>query len=213
LVNVTVTGALGVPTATVPKFSDDAESVTGELEVLPVPLRATVCGLFPALSVKVRVPVAAPEAVGVKVTPTVQVVPAATLVPQVLLEMPKGPLVAMPENVSDPLWLLVNVTDLAELVEPTAAVLKLRDEADSVTGALPVPLRLTVCGLVAAPSVKVRAPGAAPSAIGVKVTPTLQLPPAATLVPQVLLAIANGPVATMLLMLSAVLIRLVTVTE
>lgn len=210
---MTVTGALVLPIATVPKFNVDAESVTGELEVLPVPLRVTVWGLFPALSVKVRAPVAAPETVGVNVTPTVQVAPAATLVPQVLLEMPKGPLVAMPENVSDPLWLLVNVMDLAELVEPTAVVLKLRDEADSVTGALPVPLRLAVCGLVTAPSVKVSAPVAAPSAVGVKVTPTLQLPLAAMPVPQVLLAIANGPVATMLLMLSAVLIRLVTVTE
>ena len=74
-----------VPTVTVPKFSVLAESVTGELVAPPVPLRLTVCGLFAALSVKVRVPVAAPVAVGVNVTPTVQLAPAAMLAPQVLL--------------------------------------------------------------------------------------------------------------------------------
>ncbi len=210
---MTVTGALVVPTGTVPKFNDDAESVTGVLEVLPVPLRVTVWGLFPALSVKVRDPLAAPDAVGVNVTPTVQVAPPATLVPQVLLEMPNGPLVTMPEKVSSVLWLLVRVTDFAELVDPTAVVLKLSDEVDSVTGAVPVPVRLTDCGLVTALSVKVSAPVAAPRAVGVKVTPTLQVPFAAMLVPQVLLEIANGPLAAMLLMLNAVLIRLVTVTD
>jgi hypothetical protein len=163
--------------------------------------------------VNVSAPVAAPEAVGVNVTPTVHVAPAATLVPQVLLEMPKGPLVTMPESVSNPLWLLVKVTDLGELVEPTAVVPKLRDEVDSVTGAAPVPLRVTICGLVTALSVKVSVPVAAPSPVGVKATPTLQLPLAAMPAPQVLLAMANGPLATMLLKLSAVLIRLVTVTE
>jgi len=133
-----------LPTATVPRFNEVADSVAGELELLPVPLRLTVCGLFAALSAKVSVPVAVPVAVGVNVTPTLQLAPAATLVPQVLRAIPKGPLTAMLESASDPLWLLVRVTDLAELVEPTAVVLKPRDAADSVTGALPAPLRLTV---------------------------------------------------------------------
>ena len=84
---------------------------------------------------------------------------------------------------------------------------------ENVTGAVPVPLRETVCGLVIALSVKVRAPVAAPSPAGVNVTPTVQVPLAAMLAPHVLVAIPNGPVATMLLMLSAVLRRLVTVTE
>lgn len=84
---------------------------------------------------------------------------------------------------------------------------------DNVTGAVPVPLRETVCGLVIAPSVNVSAPVAAPSPAGVNVTSTAQFPLAAMLAPQVLVAIANGPVAIMLLMLSAVLKRLDTVTE
>lgn len=166
MVSVTVTAALVLPTATVPKFNELADRVTGELELLPVPLRLTVCGLFPALSVKVSVPVAAPVVVGVNVTPTVQFAPAATLTPQVLLAIPKGPPTTMPENVSNPLWWLVSVTDLAELVAPTAVLLKLKEAADSVTGPLPVPLRLTACGLLMALSAKVSVPVAAPSAPG-----------------------------------------------
>ncbi len=214
LVKVTITAALVLPTTTVPRFNELADRVTGELELLPVPLRLTVCGLFPALSVKLSVPVALPATVGVNVTPTLQLAPPATLVPQVLLAIAKGPLAAMPENTSDALWLLVSVTDLAELVEPTAVVLKLKDVADSVTGALPVPLRVTVCGLLIALSVNVSAPVAAPSAVGVKVTPTVQFAPAAMPVPHVLLAMANGPPAgtEMLVNVSAVVRRFVTVT-
>ena len=62
-----------------------------------------------------------------------------------------------------------------------------------MTGALPLPVRLTVCGLVAASSVKVSAPVAVPSATGVNVTPTVQPAPAAIAPVHVLLAIANGP--------------------
>jgi hypothetical protein len=50
-----------------------------------VPERFTTCGLVSALSVKVSAPVAAPATVGENVTPTVQLLPAATLVPHVLL--------------------------------------------------------------------------------------------------------------------------------
>jgi hypothetical protein len=49
-----------------------------------------------ALSLNVNVPVAEPTAVGEKVTPTVQLFPARTLVPQVLLARAKGALAAMP---------------------------------------------------------------------------------------------------------------------
>ena len=52
-------------------------------------------------------------------------------------------------------------------------------------------------------SVNVNVPVAEPTAVGEKVTPTVQLAPAATLVPQVLLATANGELAAMLVMLSA----------
>jgi len=51
--------------------------------------------------------------------------------------------------------------------------------------------------------VNVNVPAAEPTAIGEKVTPTVQFFPAATLVPHVLLATANGPLAAMLVMLNA----------
>jgi hypothetical protein len=214
LVSVTVTAALVLPTVTVPKLNELADSVTGELEPLPVPLRLTVWGPPGAESVKVSVPVAAPVAVGVKVTPTLQLAPGAMLVPQVLPAIPKGPLAPTPEMVSDTPRLLVSVTDLVELVEPTAVVLKLRELADSVTGAVPVPVRLTICGLLIALSAKLRVPVAPPSAVGVKVTPTVQVAPAAILVPHVLLAMAKGlPVEMEIpVSVSAVLSLLVIVT-
>ncbi len=65
LVMVTAWPALDDPRATTPKFKLVADNVTAEL---PLPLRLTFCGLFDALSVKVKVPLAEPVAVGVKVT-------------------------------------------------------------------------------------------------------------------------------------------------
>ena len=43
-------------------------------------------------------------------------------------------------------------------MDPTATTPKFKDVAESVTGALPVPLRLTFCGLFVALSVKVSVP-------------------------------------------------------
>jgi hypothetical protein len=93
--------------------------------------------------VKVNVPVNEATVVGEKVTPTVQLAPAAILVPQVLLATANGALVAMPMLLSVVVCLLVNVTVLAALVVP-ATVLKLRLVTERVTGAMPVPDRPTV---------------------------------------------------------------------
>jgi hypothetical protein len=56
------------------------------------------------LSVNVRVPEMAPVAVGENVTPTVQLAPAAMLVPQVLLAIVNLALVAMVEKLSRTFW-------------------------------------------------------------------------------------------------------------
>jgi hypothetical protein len=61
---VTVFGALLLFTSCTPKLSDLADRLTA----IPVPLRATLCGLFAALSVIVRLAVLSPLAVGLKVT-------------------------------------------------------------------------------------------------------------------------------------------------
>src|ERR1700746_1803241 len=97
-----------------------------------------------ALSLNVHVPVPEPAAAGEKVTPTVHPAPAATLVPQVLLATAKGALAAMPTLLSVIDCLLVNVTVLAALILPATVVLKLRLVTERVTGALPVPDRVTV---------------------------------------------------------------------
>jgi len=141
------------------------------------------------------VPFVVPVTVGENVTPITQLPPAAMLVPQVLLATAKPALVVIPLKFSATLWLFVSVTVFAELVFPTGVLLKLRDVAERVTGVLPVPLRLTVCGLFSALSVNISVPVAAPIDAGEKVTPTTQLAPAAILVPQVLLAIAKPVVA------------------
>ena len=157
-------------------------------EVLPVPVRVTVSGLLTELSVKVRVPETEPVAVGEKVTPTEQVAPAARPAPQVLEERLKPAVAAMLEKLTAALLWLVTVTDLAALVVLILTEPKLSVLAERVSGAEPVPLRLTVCGVLSASSLKVSVPADAPMAVGEKVTPTEQEALAARLDPQVLLA-------------------------
>jgi hypothetical protein len=179
-----------LPTVIVPKLKLLVDNVTG---AIPVPDKVTICGLFPALSVKVKVPLIGPVAVGDKVKATLQCVPAARLVPQVLIAIENGAAVVIDEIESATACALVNVTDWFELVAPTTTEPNFKVLADSVTGAAPLPDRVTVCGLFPASSVKVKVPGAEPVADGEKATPTVQCAPAARGVPQVLLVMANGP--------------------
>lgn len=182
------------PTAVVLKLKDVADSVNG---ALPVPLRVTVCGLLMALSAKVSVPVAAPNAAGEKVTPTVQVAPAAIPVPQVLLEMANGPPTGteMLVNASTVLMWLVTVTFFAALVLPSASDPKLKLAAEKVTGALPLPVTLTVC--VPALSEIVRIPEAEPATVGEKMTAMLHVA-AGAMLPLQLFVWLNGPVTATL---------------
>jgi hypothetical protein len=66
---------------------------------VPVPLSATVCGLAPPLSPTSSVAVFCPLVLGVKVTLIVQLPPAGTLVPQLLVWAKDGeffPVMRMP---------------------------------------------------------------------------------------------------------------------
>jgi len=65
-----------------------------------------------------RVPVRVPPAAGLKVTEMVQLAPALTLLPQVLV-WEKSPFVVMPDMVSEVLPVLVSVTVCALLLFPT----------------------------------------------------------------------------------------------
>jgi hypothetical protein len=140
-VTLTVFVVLVLPAVTLPKFKVLAENVTGKM---PLPVRFTACGPFAASSVNVSVPVPVPAEVGENVTPVVQVAPAAMLPTQVLLLIPKGPLEVTLVKFRAMFWRFVKVTVLAALVVPTTAPLKLSVLEERVTGALPVPERLTV---------------------------------------------------------------------
>jgi hypothetical protein len=91
-----------------------------------------------------RVPVRVPTAVGLKVTEMVQLAPALTEVPQVLV-WEKSPLAVMLEMVSEALPVLVRVTVCAALLVPSIWAAKVREEDDKLTAdAVPVPVKLTV---------------------------------------------------------------------
>ena len=82
-------------------------------------------------------------------------------------------------------------------------------------GAIPVPVRLAVCGLFVALSVTVRVPVRVPPAVGVNVTLMVQVSPAATLAPQLFVCPKSPllvPVNVMLVSVNAVLWALVSVT-
>src|SRR5262245_30025911 len=91
LLRDTVWGGLVMPTVWLLKSRLEGERVAESPEI-PFPLSVTVCGLLAAVSVNVMVPVLAPAAVGVKVTFTVQLVPAARLLGQPVPARAKSPL-------------------------------------------------------------------------------------------------------------------------
>src|SRR6266566_5530746 len=78
-VSVTVWAALLVPTFCVLKLRLGGLRLTAGAGVMPVPLKATLCGLPVALSASVRLALRAAATVGVKVTLTVQEAPAASV--------------------------------------------------------------------------------------------------------------------------------------
>ena len=130
------------------------------------------------MSVNERLPDAVPTAVGVNVTATVQVAAAATgfeveqVVPE--LAMANGPVTVIAVNVRLPVPVLVRVTVCAALVVPDIWAEKVSEGDDKlIKGAVPVPLKVTVCVLPATPlllSVMVSTPVSGPVAVGEKVT-------------------------------------------
>ena len=109
---------------------------------------------------------------GLKVTLMVQEFPAATLAPQLFVD-PKLAEVEIPPITKAALPVLVRVTGIEPLVVPTAWDVEkftLAGERLAMGTVTPVPLRVIVCGLLAALSVTVTDPTAAPEAVGPKVT-------------------------------------------
>ena len=89
------------------------------------------------------VPLAAPTAVGEKVTPTVQLAPAAMLVPQGLLDRVKGGPLTVIDTFSAVLSRFVIETVRAEFA-PWTTVPKAKLVGEKVTGAVPLPESETV---------------------------------------------------------------------
>lgn len=148
-----------------------------------------------ALSLNVKVPVAEPTVAGEKVTPTVQLAPAATLVPQVLLVTANGPLTPLTVTLltaSAVFRRLFSVIVRVELVASTTLP-KLKLVGENVTGALPVPESVTVW--VPALSVILTLPEAVATATGVNDTWTVH-DALGAIGPLQLLVWLNGPVAT-----------------
>ncbi len=145
---------------------------------LPVPERLAVWGLVIALSATSNTATRAPFAVGVNVILTAQLAPAASVVPQVIADWAKSPAFApvnvMPEIVRVVLRLFLTVIFFAVLVVPTVWAAKVKLDGVTDTGGVPVPVKLTDCGLLLALSVIVSAAVFAPGVTGANVTLILQ---------------------------------------
>jgi hypothetical protein len=82
----------------------------------------------------------------------------------------------MPLIIRSPVPVLVKVTDCEALVVEINREANVKLVGEKLTaGASPVPLRLTVCGLLVAKSVRVSAPETGPEVEGRKLTLTIQL--------------------------------------
>jgi hypothetical protein len=181
----------------------DRLNAPGELLTLLVPLRETFCA--PLERLIVSVPVRVPAAVGENVTVIVQLFPAAIDDVQVVVAA-KSPLVVTPLFVTAAVPLFLTVTVMPALVVPVACCGNVRLVGETVIEPpvlVPLPLRVTTCGLFSAESVNVSVPLTDPVAVGVKVTSAVHVAPAATLAPHVVLATVKGVVAAMLLKLIA----------
>jgi hypothetical protein len=137
---------------------------------------------------------------------------AARLAVHVVAETLKSPVVEIAILVSATSCLLASVNTFAGLLTPTFSAGNVLLAGVSVAWAAPVPESGTVCGLFAALSVIVRLPVSGPSWVGVKVTLIVQLFPAASVLPQVVLFLAKSPLVAMLLMSSVTVATFLTVT-
>ncbi len=187
---------------------------------LPVPDRLTVCGLPVALSEIASAAVRDPLAAGVKDTTIVQLAPAATELPQLLFwtkSLALVPVKARLVILKVAVPVLVRVTHWDVLVTSTGWLEKARLVGERVAGpvaAVPVPERLTVWGLPLALSAMLSEAVQLPLADGVKVTLIVQLAPAATELPQLLVwakSLGLVPASAMLVILMAAVPVLLTV--
>ena len=219
LLSMTLRGGLDVDMDWVPEVRLFVERLaTGALPT-PVPVRVINCGLPAALSKMATEALRLPADAGVKVTLIVQLLSAATEAPQLLVTVKSlalAPVAAIPAMFNAALPVLFRVTDCAALVVPRFWLGKVRVLVVRLTvGLEPVPVRVTICGPPAALSEMVTAAVRLPTAVGVKITLIVQLPCAASELPQVEVSGKSAtlaPVTVMLVKVRVALPLLVTVT-
>lgn len=136
------------PTTMLPKPTFDGLAVAvPTVRLAPTPERATVWGLFAALSLKLRVAVRVPVAVGAKAMLTVQLDEAARVEPQVLESCTKSagsaPSIVTPEISIEFALPFISATVIPELVVPVLVCGKLSLVGETVTSpdvdGVPVP--------------------------------------------------------------------------
>ena len=152
---------------------------------VPVPVRVTVCGLVPSLSLTTREPGRLPTCVGVNVTVIVHFAPPTRPEPQSLVWL-KGPEMDTPPMLRVVFPRFVSLIVFGALGSPTGWFPKSRFDAGEKLSATPAPCSRTVCGLPRASSKITRLPRCVPDMLGALLTYTLQLERPARVVPQVL---------------------------
>ena len=113
---------------------------------MPIPVREMLCVPEVAVSVRVRVPVRVPAAVGVKITERLQADPGPTVDPQVSAVIEKSPVTAVWERLSRTPPLLVRTRVAAGAWRPTPIAPKSTEDGvrETPAGARPRPDRATV---------------------------------------------------------------------
>jgi hypothetical protein len=131
-----------------------------------------------ALSAMFKVATRLPLAAGLNVTLIVQLAPVASVASQVVEDWAKSlafvPLNVFPDIVNAVGRLFFTMTTLAGLVVPAFCAAKVSLDGVTLTGAIPVPVRLTVWGLLVAVSVIVSVALFDPGVTGSKLVPILQ---------------------------------------
>lgn len=171
LLIVTVCAALDCPTLVTAKFNCDGLTFSPD-STCPVPLRGTVTGVTPGVEEEtVNVAALPPAAVGVKITCTLQLLPLASVAPQVVTPVAKllddaCPVTWKPTLAigTPPVLIIVSVN--GALATPTCcpAKLKLDGLTPIAAASTPVPARATVC--VRSASLIVSVPVWLPSCVG-----------------------------------------------
>jgi len=128
-----------------PRLSDGTDK---EARVYPVPIRVKVSGLFRAFVLIVIDFDTATAVVGVMVSEIVQLELAASVLPQVVLEIAKGEGAVKVGRLISVSSLFDRVTVCTALVAPTATLPKLTELGETADGETPVPVRFTVSGLL-----------------------------------------------------------------